>query len=151
MADRHAVRCAKATEIVTLHDAEQSLPTDVPLAARQKQEAMSMSINTNFEQVVRADAELGELELRLDRGASELAALRVRNVLRLGPADAELDSRMAVLFIRALADNLAVVQLQHRDRYMTSVICEETGHSDRLAITPERMGPIPRSVRDRAS
>ena len=83
-------------------------------------------------QLVRGDAELGELPLRLDLGDGEMAALGLRDVLHLGAADAELHGGVAVLLLGPLRDDLAAVDLQDRDRHMLARVREDAGHADLL-------------------
>ena len=83
-------------------------------------------------QLVLGDAELGELHLRLDIGDGETAALGLGHVLDLGPADAELQRGVAVLFLRAMRDDLAALDLEDRDRHVVARIGEDAGHPQLL-------------------
>ena len=72
------------------------------------------------------------LLLRLDLGDGEAAALGGRDVLHLGLADAELQRGVAVLVLRAMGDDLALVDLQDGDRDVLARVREDAGHADLL-------------------
>jgi hypothetical protein len=61
-----------------------------------------------------------------------MAAQRLRRVLHLGEADAELNGRVAILLRRALRDDLAVLHLENRDRDMLAGVVMDAGHPDLL-------------------
>ena len=83
-------------------------------------------------QRVLGDAELGELRLRLDFRGGEVAALRLGHVLDLGGADPELQRGVAVLLLRALRDDLAIVDAQHRHRDVVALVGEDPAHAELL-------------------
>ena len=83
-------------------------------------------------QLVLGDAELGEAHLRLDMGDGEAAALGLGHVLDLGLADAELQRGIAVLFLRAMRDDLAALDLEDRDRHVIARVGEDAGHAQLL-------------------
>jgi hypothetical protein len=61
-----------------------------------------------------------------------VASHRLRNVLGLGPADAQLDGGVAVLLGRTDGHDLAVLDLKDCDADMAAVDAEEPGHADLL-------------------
>ena len=76
------------------------------------------------------DAELGQLQLRLDHGALAKwprSALEV--FLTFGAADAELQGDIAVLVLGALGDDLAAVERQDGHRHVVAGFVEEAGHA----------------------
>ena len=82
--------------------------------------------------LVLGDAELGEPHLRLDMSDGEAAALGLRHVLHLGLADAELERGIAVLFLGAMRDHLAALDLEDRDRHVVARVGEDAGHAQLL-------------------
>ena len=110
------------------------LPIDVPVTSTNwpTTKWSAVSLGADLDQVLRADAELGDLALRLDRGGGEVAAQRLRRVLDLAQADAELQRGVAVLLDGALRDHLAVVELEHGDRHLLARVGEDAGHADLL-------------------
>ena len=82
--------------------------------------------------LVFGDAELGEAHLRLDMRDREAAALGLGDVLDLGLADAELEGGVAVLFLRAVSDDLAALDLEDRDRHVVARVGEDAGHAQLL-------------------
>ena len=61
-----------------------------------------------------------------------MAAHRLRGVLCLGVAGAELDGGVAIRFGQALGDDLQVLHLQDGDRDLPAVLHEEPGHPELL-------------------
>ncbi len=61
-------------------------------------------------------------------GGGKMAAQRLRRVLRLAHADAELDSRVAVLLRGPLRDDLAIVHAENRDGHMLAGFRVDPGH-----------------------
>ena len=122
---------AQAAEVPPLHRPGE------PLAERHAghvdeladQEMIGGDFRPDRNQLVLGDAELGELHLRLDVGDGEARALRLRHVLDLGAADAELQRGIAVLVHGAMGDDLAALDLEHRDRHVIARIGEDAGHS----------------------
>ena len=62
-----------------------------------------------------------------------MAAQRLRRVLDLGQADAELNGGIAVLLLRALRHDLAVLHAQNGDRDMLAGVVVDAGHA-RLSV-----------------
>ena len=89
-------------------------------------------LGANRDHLVFAHAKFRELHLWLDLGDSETLTLGLRHVLDLGAADAELQSRIAVLFLGLVGHNLTAFQLQDRDRHMFPCVCKDAGHADLL-------------------
>ena len=132
--DRVTVRGAATTHVVPLDHALETLAgrgaRDVDLLAGD--EVLDGDLGADVDHVVGGDAELGELRLRLDRGGSEMAAHRLRRVLHLGKANAELDGGVAVLLLRALRHDLAVLHLENGDGNVFPGIVVDAGHSHLL-------------------
>ena len=82
--------------------------------------------------LVLGDAELGEAQLRLDMSDREPAALGLGDVLDLGLADAELQRGIAVLFLGAMGDDLAALDLEDGDRHVIARVGEDAGHAQLL-------------------
>ncbi len=89
-------------------------------------------LRTDVDQVFRRHAELRELGLRLDGSSREMAAHRLRRVLHLGKPDAELQRRVAVLFLGTLSNDLAVLHAENRDRHMLASVVVDARHPDFL-------------------
>ena len=125
---------AQTAEVPALHRAGEALAQrgagDVDELAGD--EMVGGDLRADGDQVVLGDAELGELQLGLDLGLGEAAALGLGDVLHLGAADAELKSGVAVLLLRAVGDDLKAVELQNRDRHMFPAVREDAGHADLL-------------------
>jgi hypothetical protein len=134
VAQRIAVGRAAAAEVVALDDALK------PLADRcagnvdelAGQEVVGGDLGADGDQLVGIDAELGDLPLRLDRGAREVAALGFGRPRHLARAGAELEGGVAVLLLGPLRDDLAVLQLQHRHRDLLARVGEDAGHAQLL-------------------
>ena len=87
---------------------------------------------TDFDEVRRIDTKLSYLTLGLDLGDGELAALRLGDILRLDSAGAELEGGIAVLLLRALAHDLAVLEIEHGHGDVCAIIQEQAGHAQLL-------------------
>ncbi len=112
--DGHAVGGAKTTEVVALHGTGKAL-TDRGAGHVDQlagDEVAGRDLGADVDQVVCGNAELDELRLRLDVGSGKVAAHRLRRVLDLGLAGAELNGGVAVLVLGALGHDLAVLQPQ---------------------------------------
>ena len=88
--------------------------------------------SANREELVLGNAEFHELQLRLDLGARKTLTLGLRHVLHLGAANTELESRIAVLILGPVSDDLTAVDLEDRDRHMFTSVCKDAGHADLL-------------------
>jgi hypothetical protein len=64
--------------------------------------------------------------------AAKWPAHRLRRVLDLGEADTELKRGIAVLFLGALRDDLAVLHAENRHRHMLAGVVVDAGHPDFL-------------------
>ena len=82
------------------------------------------------------DAELGELALGLDLGDGEMAAVGLGRRLHLAQPGAELERDVAVLFLGAVADDLAIAEAQHRHRHVLAGFGEQPRHPDLLRKHP---------------
>jgi hypothetical protein len=95
-------------------------------------EMVGGDLGTHLDQIVGGHAELCEFPLGLDIGNGESPTRCARQPLHLGPAGAELNRSVAVLLLGALADDLAIVEAQHRHRDVLPGISEDPGHADLL-------------------
>ena len=96
-------------------------------------EMVGGDLGADVDQVLRAHPELDHLALGLHRGGGEVAALRLRRVLDLGKAGAELHgacSRSSPTV--RWADDLAAVELEHGHRHLLAGVGEQAGHADLL-------------------
>jgi hypothetical protein len=100
-------------------------------------------LGAHFQHSVLGDAEFDELLLRLDLGLGEMATHRLRDVLHLGLAVAELHRGVLVLLFRADGDNLQLIHLQNGDGHVLSRVVEDAGHADLLGDETATHGPIP--------
>ena len=134
MRNRHAVGGAQTAEVPALHRPGESLADrhagDVDKLA--DREMVGGDLRPDRDHLVLCDAELGELHFRLDIGDGEAAALGLRHVLDLGAADAELQRGIAVLFLGAMRDDLAALDLEDRDRHVIPRVGEDAGHAQLL-------------------
>jgi len=132
--DRVTVRRAATTHVVTLDDALETLADrrarHIDLLAGDK--VLDGDLGADIDHVVGRDAELGNLRLRLDGSGREMAAHRLRRVLHLGEANAELNGGVAILLLRALRHDLAVLHLENGDGNMFPGIVIDAGHSHLL-------------------
>ena len=89
-------------------------------------------LGADVDHVVFRHAEFRELRLGLDGGGGEMAAQRLRRVLDLGKAHAELDGSIAVLLFRELGHDLAVLHQENGDGHMLACIIVDAGHAQLL-------------------
>ena len=110
------------------------LPVVVPVTSTNwpGDEVVGGDLGADRDHGILGHAELRELALRLDLGDREMAALGLRDVLHLGLADAELERRIAVLVLRPMGDDLAVVDLQDGHRDVFARVREDAGHPELL-------------------
>src|SRR6185312_4349875 len=132
--DRHAVGGAQAAEIPALHAAGEALADrgagDVDELA--DDEMVGLYLGADRYQRVLRHAEFRELALRLDLGDGEPAALGLRNGDGLAGTRAELQRDVTVRLGRAVAQHLAIAQLQHGHRDMFAGLREDPRHPDLL-------------------
>src|ERR1700759_3697582 len=132
--DRHAVGGAQAAEIPALHAAGKALADrsagDVDELA--DDEMVSLDFGADRDQRIFADAEFGDLALRLDLGGGELAAFGLRHVDGLAGAGAELQRDVTVLLGRTVAQHMAIAQLQHGHGDMFAGLGKDPRHPDLL-------------------
>ncbi len=125
---------AQAAEVPALHAAGEALADrhagDVDILS--DGEMIGGDLGADRDHLVLGDAELGEPHLRLDMRDGEAAALGLGDVLDLGLADAELEGGVAVLFLRAMRDDLAALDLEDRDRHVIARVGEDAGHAQLL-------------------
>ncbi len=93
-------------------------------------EMRGADLGADLDQRILGDAKLGEPRLGLDLGLGEMAALRLRHVLDLGGADAELQRAVAVLFRGPHRHHLAIVDRQHGHRHVVAVVGKDPGHAE---------------------
>src|SRR5215472_725989 len=103
----------QATEIMAPHDARESpaLGGADDINELSRHEMFGRELGADLDEPVLGDAELGELALRLELRLGEVAAHWLRHILHLGLADAELERGVAVLLLRSLGDDVAIVDL----------------------------------------
>src|ERR1700722_12391969 len=134
MRDRHAVCGAQAAEVPPLHRAGEALAdrhtSDIDILS--DGEVVGGDLGSDRDHLVLFDAELGEPHLRLNMGDGKTAALSLRHVLHLGLADAELKRGIAVLFLGAMRDHLAALDLENGDRHVVPCVGEDAGHAQLL-------------------
>src|SRR3984957_3036398 len=132
--DRHAMGGAQAAKVPALHRPGK------PLADRHARnvnilpdgEVVGGDLRSDRDHLVLFDAELGEPHLRLDMGDGEAAPLGLRHVLHLGLADAKLKRGIAVLFLGAMRDHLAALDLENGDGHVVPCVREDAGHAQLL-------------------
>src|SRR4029079_15016538 len=99
--DRDAVRRFETAEIPPLHRTRETAANcdagHVDLLTRH--EVMGLNKVSDFEQVLRIDAEFRELLLGLDFGFRKIAAIYFRKALGFGKTGAELHGAVAVPFV----------------------------------------------------
>ncbi len=125
---------AQAAEIPALHAARETL-TDRGAGHVDEltdHEVIGGDLGTNRDQCVCRHAEFRELALRLDLGDGKMAAHRLRDARGAARTNAELERDIAVLFHRAMADDLAVFEFQHGYGDMLAGVGEDAGHSQFL-------------------
>src|ERR1700730_148550 len=142
--DRDAVSGSQPAEIMPLHRAGKTLAdadTDhIDILTREKMHRGDF--RPPLQERVLRNAEFGEPRLRLDLRLGEMAPLRLRHVLGLGAADAELHRRVAVCLLGSYRDNLAIVDLEHRHRDMVSLFGEHPSHTELLSEQTGAHRPI---------
>src|SRR3954468_21656690 len=134
MRNRHTVGGAQTAEIPALHAAGKTLADrsagDVDELA--DHEMVCLDLGANRDQRVLAHAELGDLPLGFNLGHRELAAFCLRQIDGLAGAGTELQRNVTVLLGRAVAQNLAIAQLQHGHRDMFTGLRKDPRHPDLL-------------------
>src|SRR5262245_50903745 len=134
MRDRHAVRGAQPAEVPTLHAARKAL-TDRSAGHVDKlpdDEVIGGDLGAHRDQIALFHAELGELALGLDLGDGEMAAVRLGQVLGPARAGTELQRHVAVFVLRAVGNNLAIGETQHRNRHVLASVRKDARHPDFL-------------------
>src|SRR4029077_2472645 len=134
MRNRHTVGGAQTAEIPALHAAGKTLTDrgagDVDELA--DHEMVRLNLGANRDQRVLRHAELGDFPLGLDLGDRKLAALRLRQIDGLAGTRTELQRNVTVLLGRAVAQHLAIAQLQHGHRDMFAGLRKDPRHPDLL-------------------
>src|ERR1700761_7913960 len=134
MRDRHAVGGAQTAKIPALHTAGKTLTDrgagDVDELA--DDEMVGLDLGADRDQSILRHAEFRDLALRLDLGDRELAAFGFRQINGLAAARAELQRDVTVLLGRAVAQNLAIAQLQHGHGDMFAGLRKDPRHPDLL-------------------
>src|SRR6185312_1900298 len=132
--DRNAVRSAQAAEIPALHAARKTLADrgtgNVNELADDK--VIREQLGAHRDHAIGRNAEFDKLHLRLDLRRGEVAAHRLRDVLYLASARAELQRDVAVLFRRAVREHLAAFDLEHSHRHVLARVRKDAGHADLL-------------------
>src|SRR3984957_10296737 len=134
MRDRDTVGGAQAAEIPPLDAARKTLTHrragDVDKLA--DHEMVGLNFGADRDQRVFRNAEFGDLALGLDLSNRELAALCLRQVHGLAGTRAELQRDVTVLLGRAMAQHLAIAQLQHGHGDMFAGLRKDPRHPDLL-------------------
>src|SRR5882757_8940815 len=134
MRNRHTVGGAQTAEIPALHAAGKTLTDrgagDVDELA--DHEMVRLNLGANRDQRVLRHAELGDLPLGLDLGHRKLAALCLGQIDGLAGTGTELQRNVTVLLGRAVAQILAIAQVQHGHRDMFTGLREAPRHPDLL-------------------
>src|SRR5213079_869073 len=134
MRHRHTVGGAQTTEIPALHAAGKTLTDrgagDVDELA--DHEMVRLNLGANRDQRVLGHAELGNLPLGLDLGHRKLAALCLRQIDGLAGTRTELQRDVTVLLGRAVAQHLAIAELEHGHRDMFAGLRKDPRHPDLL-------------------
>src|SRR6478736_1063267 len=134
MRHRHTVRGAQTAEIPALYAAGKTLTDrgagDVDELA--DHEMVCLNFGANRDQRVLRHAKLGHLPLGLDLGHRELTALCLRQIDGLAGTRTELQRNVTVLLGRAVAQHLAIAQLQHGHRDMFAGLRKDPRHPDLL-------------------
>src|SRR6185437_5779750 len=134
MRDRDTVRRAQAAEVPPLHGASEATAlggaNDIDELAGH--EMRRRYLGADFEHRIGRHAKLDELRLRLDLGLRVMTAQALANILHLRLAHADLNGRVAILLGRAHGDDLAIVDLQHRNRHVIAGFGELSGHAQLL-------------------
>ena len=80
----------------------------------------------DFEHSVGRDAELGDLELRLDLGLGKMTAHCLADVLHLRLSQAQLQSTISVPILDLLCNDLTVASVQNGNRHVCAVITKQS-------------------------
>src|SRR5215472_3366393 len=134
MRDGNAVTGAQASEIPALHRTSPAFAGggagDIHILA--DHEMVGGNFGTDRYQPGFIDPEFGKLALRLDFGDREMAAVGFGRALHLAWARTKLQRNVAVLFLGAMSDDLAMGKAQNRHRHMFTGLSEQPHHSDFL-------------------
>src|SRR3546814_3398570 len=114
----------------TLFRSALGVPGDVDILTSDK--VIGRKLGSDVEQRILGHTELYDARLRLHFGFREMAALGLRNVLRLGRASAQLHRDITIAIRCLLRHNLATFQRQYRYGHVPPVILEQPGHSHLL-------------------
>src|SRR3546814_7701605 len=90
-------------------------------------------LGADIEERILGDAEFDQARLRLHFRLGEVAALRLGDILDLRDARAELNRDITVTLDFLAGHDLIALKGQNRNRNMTSVFLEQTGHPDLLS------------------
>ena len=124
----------QATEVPALHRTGKSLTdccaADINKLAHNK--VVRRDFGTNRQELVFRHAEFSNLHFRFNFGYGKTSAFCTRHILDLGPANAELHGRIAVLVLRPMRDNLTAIELQNSHRDVLTGVCKDAGHTDLL-------------------
>jgi hypothetical protein len=134
MRDRDAVGGAKAAEVPALDTAGKPL-TDRSAGDIDEltdHEMVGLNFGADRDQRVFRHAEFGDLAFGLNLGNRELATLCFRQIHGLAGAGAELQRDVTVLFGRAMAQHLAIAQLEHGHGDMFAGLRKDPRHPDLL-------------------
>ena len=96
-------------------------------------EMIGRDFGADIKERILGDTEFDQTSLGLNLGLGELAALRLGHILDLGDARAELNSDIAIPIGFLARHDLVAFKGQNRNRYVPSVLLEQTGHPDFLS------------------
>src|SRR5450631_1154343 len=115
MGDRYTVGGAQAAKVPALHAAGKALADrgagDVDELP--DHEMVSLDFSADRDQRVRRDTEFRDFPLGFDLGHGELSAFGLRHVDGLAATRAKLQRDVAILLGCAVAEHLAIAELQH--------------------------------------
>src|ERR1700751_4221775 len=93
---------------------------------------VGLDFGADRDQRILAHAKFGDLAFRLDLGDGELAALGLRHVDGLAGARSQLTAAVTVCLGRAMAQHLAIAELQHGHGDMFAGLGKDPRHPDLL-------------------
>src|ERR1700712_5760433 len=134
MADRHAMAGLESGEVPALHAAGEPLAlargSHVNLLSHH--EMRGREGRANIKHGVLGHTELDQPLLRFNLHPGKMSAVRLRDILYLGGAAAELDRDIVVTLLRTDIDDLQVIKMEDSDGHMRAVVLEDPGHTQLL-------------------
>ncbi|GLV29123.1 hypothetical protein TomTYG75_16440 [Sphingobium sp. TomTYG75] len=96
-------------------------------------EVIGRDLGADIEERVLGDTEFDQARLRLHFRLGEVTALRLGDILDLRDARTKLNRDITVTINFLASHDLIALKGQNRNRYMPSVLLEQTGHPDFLS------------------